>query len=262
MTMYDPTIGEFIEGDVIGFDGEDFNPRRYCRNSPANYLQASTGPVDAALTLLFPGDAAQTGSVGILCSEGASGGGTPVKGPTPQTQPNFGTSPANDHRAVAPAAGVLYVLPGKGDQRAQFWTLYYEPVKPNTPPSAVPKAGPMEPRELPPGATAGARPLKDANSKVAPKPAKPAAGEPDSWVFQPTLPWSVIEAAEPKVVVPYRRPMSKQESERLENLLKNRAAIENSLWNAKSDSATEAARRQLLRQDGLIHEFIYGTGRR
>ena len=46
--MYDPTVGQFIEEDPVGFDAGDTNLYRYCGNSPTNARDpsgmASYGP--------------------------------------------------------------------------------------------------------------------------------------------------------------------------------------------------------------------------
>lgn len=46
--MYDPTIGEFLSEDPLGFEGGDTNLRRYVQNSPTNF----TDPTGQVLT--FP----------------------------------------------------------------------------------------------------------------------------------------------------------------------------------------------------------------
>ncbi len=39
--MYDPSVGQFIEEDPIGFDGGDTNLYRSCGNSPTNATDPS-----------------------------------------------------------------------------------------------------------------------------------------------------------------------------------------------------------------------------
>ena len=39
--MYDPTVGEFLSEDPIGFAGQDSNLRRYVHNGPLNHTDPS-----------------------------------------------------------------------------------------------------------------------------------------------------------------------------------------------------------------------------